>query len=108
MRKFPHKYLAAMIALKALPGSVKYDGDDQKIIESALHNLDLYLEVGVDSVVLENDHDVPYTHKPIPQEALDLVVKISKEVRRRFTNRLVFKYLWQIISNHWKLRTRLI
>ena len=33
MRKLPNKFLAAMIAVKALPGTPLYDGNDDRIME---------------------------------------------------------------------------
>lgn len=84
VRALPPKFLIAMIALRALPGAPLYDGNDQKIIDSALSDLDIYKKVGVDSVFLENDHDVPYIQPPLPQKAIDLYKKIAKKIRGEF------------------------
>ena len=60
IRILPPKFLAAMIAILPLPGSPLYEGDDQRVIDQALADLEVYKKVGVDSVLLENDHDLPY------------------------------------------------
>lgn len=73
-----------MIAVPALPGAPRYEGDDKRIIDQVLEDLEIYKNVKVDSIVLENDHDVPYGKPPLPQKAVDLMLEISKEVRKRF------------------------
>lgn len=83
-RILPNKFLAAMIAVLPLPGSPLYDGDDQKVIDQALSDLDLYKQAGVDSILLENDHDLPYIQPPLDEKGIALMTKICKEVRKRF------------------------
>ena len=83
-RILPAKFLAAMIAVLPLPGSPLYDGDDQKVIDQALADLEVYKEAGVDSILLENDHDLPYIQPPLDEKGVDLMKKIAKEVRGRF------------------------
>ena len=83
-RILPPKFLAAMIAVLPLPGSPLYDGDDQHVIDQALADLDMYKEAGVDSIILENDHDLPYIQPPLDERAIALMTQISKEVRKRF------------------------
>lgn len=84
MRKFPDKYLAAMIAVRALPGSPLYEGSNEKVIKQALTDLKKYKKVGVDSIVLENDFDLPYSKDPIPPRAIQLITKLAVEVRKNF------------------------
>jgi membrane complex biogenesis BtpA family protein len=78
------KFLAAMIAVLPLPGSPLYDGDDQRVIDQALSDLEHYKEAGVDSLLLENDHDLPYIQPPLDERGVALMTKIAKEVRKRF------------------------
>ena len=83
-RILPPKFLAAMIAVLPLPGSPLYDGDDQRIIDQALDDLDIYKEAGVDSILLENDHDLPYIQPPLDEKGITLMTEISQEARKRF------------------------
>ncbi len=83
-RMLPPKFLAAMIAVLPLPGSPLYDGGDQKVIDQALADLEVYKEAGVDSILLENDHDLPYIQPPLDEKGVTLMTKIAKEVRGRF------------------------
>ncbi len=83
-RILPDKFLAAMIAVLPLPGSPLYDGNDQRVIDQALADLDIYKKAGVDSVLLENDHDLPYIQPPLDRKSIALMTEICKEARKRF------------------------
>jgi len=84
VRTIRPKFLAAMIALRPLPGSPLYDGNERQILTQALSDLEHYRAAGVDGVVLENSHDLPYVRPPLPLKALRLVQKIAREIRSRF------------------------
>jgi len=80
----PDKFLAAMIAVLPLPGSPLYDGDDQRVKDQALADLDLYKKAGVDSIIFENDHDLPYIQPPLDEKAIALMTEICIEARKKF------------------------
>ena len=84
IRDLPSKFLAAMIAVLPLPGSPLYDADDQRVIDQALWDLEHYKRAGVDSILLENDHDLPYIQPPLDEKGIALMTRIAKEVRNRF------------------------
>ena len=84
MRILPPKFLAAMIAVLPLPGSPLYDGDDQRVIDRALSDLEAYKQAGVDSILLENDHDLPYIQPPLDEKGIALMTSIAREARNRF------------------------
>ena len=73
-----------MIALLPLPGSPRYNGDDEQIIAHALSDLIFYIQAGVDALVLENSHDLPYVKPPLPSRAVELTKRIAREIRGRF------------------------
>ena len=73
-----------MIAVRALPGSPRYDGDNKAIIKQAMDDFRHYKDAGVDSVFLENDNDIPFIKPPLPAQAVELMTVISREVRRQF------------------------
>jgi len=83
-RVLPQKFLAAMIAVLPLPGSPLYNGDDQKVIDQALADLETYKAAGVDSIIFENDHDLPYIQPPLDEKGVALMTKIAKQARERF------------------------
>ena len=84
MRTLPRKFLAAMIAVLPLPGSPLYDGDDQRVIDQALSDLEQYQAAGVDSIIFENDHDLPYIQPPLDPQGVALMTEIAREARQRF------------------------
>jgi membrane complex biogenesis BtpA family protein len=84
IRILPPKFLAAMVAVLPLPGSPRYDGDDQKVIGQALADLEVYKKAGVDSIIFENDHDLPYIQPPLDEGGIALMTKIAKEAREKF------------------------
>jgi uncharacterized protein len=83
-RDLPPKFLAAMVAVLPLPGSPLYKGDDSRVIDQALADLDVYKEAGVDSIIFENDHDLPYIQPPLDKKGIALMTKIVKEARKQF------------------------
>ena len=83
-RILPDKFLAAMIAVLPLPGSPLYNDDNQRVIDQALADIDAYKKAGVDSILLENSHDLPYIQPPLDEKGIALMTEISKEVRKRF------------------------
>src|SRR5438477_13160713 len=84
MRFLPEKFLGAMIAVLPLPGSPRYGGDDRRIPAQALSDLRHYTEAGVDAIVLENSHDLPYIKPPLPAAAVRLMKQLAAAVRERF------------------------
>ncbi len=73
-----------MIAMAPLPGAPGYDGDSQAVTNQALADLDLYVRAGVDCVIIENSHDLPYIKPPLPDDAVALMTEIAMLVRERF------------------------
>lgn len=73
-----------MIAVLPLPGSPGYGGSDKRIVTQALSDLRHYMDAGVDAIVLENSHDLPYIKPPLPHRAAELMKRVAHEVRRCF------------------------
>ena len=84
IQRLPEKFLAAMIAVRPLPGAPGYGGDEGSIINAAISDLGHYAREGVDAIVLENSHDLPYIKPPLPEKAVELMKRLSREVRARF------------------------
>ena len=84
MRALPDKFLAAMIAVRPLPGAPLYDGDDDSILAQARSDLRHYLKAGVDAIILENSHDLPYIKPPLPPRAVEMMKRVAREMRQGF------------------------
>jgi membrane complex biogenesis BtpA family protein len=85
LNELPDKALIAMIALRALPGAPLYDGNNQLIIDQALSDLGHYKRAGVDAVLLENDHDLPYAKGPLPGEAVEVIESVCAAMRAEWS-----------------------
>jgi len=83
-RILPPKFLAAMVAVLPLPGSPLYDGEDQRVIDQALADVAIYKAAGADSILFENDHDLPYIQPPLDEGGIALMTRIVKEARAEF------------------------
>lgn len=70
-----------MIHLRALPGTPFYDGNDQKIIDQALAELQIYNDAGVDGIMIENMHDIPYLKEKVGPEITAFMTKVAVAIR---------------------------
>nr|ACO11112.1 F13E9.13, mitochondrial precursor [Caligus rogercresseyi] len=68
-RIFPHARgnIIGMIHVKALPGTPSSSLSVPKIVESAVREAKVYQELGLDSVLIENMHDIPYVQRIGPE-----------------------------------------
>ena len=54
------KAIVGMIHVGALPGTPRYRAGLEQIIQRAVGEAELYTRAGVDGLLIENMHDVPY------------------------------------------------
>jgi len=73
--------IIGMVHLEALPGTPKFKGDLHHIIAKAVAEAELYKSCGVDAVMIENMHDVPYCRKVGPEIVASMTLA-STEIRR--------------------------
>nr|XP_022908355.1 uncharacterized protein F13E9.13, mitochondrial-like [Onthophagus taurus]XP_022908356.1 uncharacterized protein F13E9.13, mitochondrial-like [Onthophagus taurus] len=72
-----------MIHLRALPGTPKYDGSLQKIIDTALKETEIYLKHNIDGLLIENMHDIPYVQsKRFKPETVAVMTRITTEIKK--------------------------
>jgi len=76
------KPIIGMIHLKALPGSPKFDNNINAIINSALNELNIYKKAGIDAIVIENMHDVPYLKNNVGHEISSLMSIIAYQIKK--------------------------
>ncbi len=79
---FNEKRIIAMIHIQALPGTPKYAGSFRTIIETALEEAKIYSDAGVDSIMIENMHDVPYLKREVGHEISTAMAIIACEIKR--------------------------
>jgi membrane complex biogenesis BtpA family protein len=75
------KPIIAMIHVDALPGTPKYKGDIKSIINKAKSEAKLYKDAGIDVLMIENMHDVPYLNRTAGPEITAIMSILLYEVK---------------------------
>jgi len=80
---FPKKHsIIGMIHLQALPGTPASQYSMDQIIEKSLTDAAIYHMAGVDGLMIENMHDVPYLNREVGHEITAAMSVIAKEIKR--------------------------
>jgi membrane complex biogenesis BtpA family protein len=75
------KTIIAAIHVEALPGTPRYRGDMRSIIGKARDEAAIYQKAGIDTVIIENMHDVPYLRKRVGPEVVAAMAVLGNEVK---------------------------
>ena len=79
---FPRpKPIVGVIHVGALPGTPRSSQTVAELITSARNEARLYRESGVDGVIVENMHDVPYSRGEVGPEIVAAMTAIATEVK---------------------------
>ncbi|GAU96372.1 hypothetical protein RvY_07828 [Ramazzottius varieornatus] len=74
-----------VVHLHALPGTPRNSKSIQEIVDVACKEANIYFKHGVDAVIVENSHDIPYVKHPhIGPEITSYVTRVCAEIRRQF------------------------
>lgn len=76
------KPVIGVIHVGALPGTPRSSQTVSELISSARNEAKLYRESGVDGVIVENMHDVPYLRGEVGPEIVAGMTAIATEVKR--------------------------
>ena len=76
-----NKPVIGVIHVGALPGTPRSSQTVSELIASAKHEAQLYREAGVDGVMIENMHDVPYLRGEVGPEIVAAMTAIAVEVK---------------------------
>lgn len=76
-----NKILVGMIHVLSLPGTPGNKLSSQKIIDKAVEEAKVFKEIGFNTVMIENMHDIPYT-KTVGPEVTTLMAIIGKEIKK--------------------------
>ena len=77
------KSVIAMIHVEALPGTPKYKGNMKNIISAAVDEAMIYKNSGVDAIMIENMHDVPYLNNNAGPEITAAMAIVAYEVKAK-------------------------
>src|SRR5437588_12881472 len=76
--------VVGMLHLAALPGSPRFDGSLNVILDAMLRDADALVSGGVNGLMLENFGDVPFYPGRVPAHVISHMTALACEVRRRF------------------------
>lgn len=70
-----------MIHVGALPGTPAYGGDFSSILQQAVAEAKVYTSAGVNSILLENMHDLPYLNREVGHEISTSMAVVAAAVK---------------------------
>jgi len=73
--------LIGVVHVHALPGASGYSGDIEKVIAAAMDDAKLYKQGGVDAIVVENMHDVPYLTGYVDPETVSAMTVVANAIK---------------------------
>src|SRR6185295_17460420 len=80
---FSHsKPVVGVIHVGALPGTPRSERSVGELIGAAREEAKIYRECGVDGIIIENMHDVPYLKGEVGQEIVAAMTAIGTEVKQ--------------------------
>jgi len=80
------KTLVGMIHVAALPGTPNHSYPIQQIVAQVIHEAQIYIDAGIDALMIENMHDVPYLKLNVGPEIVACMTALSVALRS-FTNK---------------------
>jgi len=75
------KPVIGVIHVGALPGTPRNNQNVAELVKSARNEAQLYRETGVDGIMIENMHDVPYLRGEVGPEIVAAMTAIGTEVK---------------------------
>ncbi|MCZ6794292.1 MAG: BtpA/SgcQ family protein [Planctomycetota bacterium] len=76
------KLLLGVVHLRPLPGSPRFEGRLEAVVDSARADCEAILEAGFDGYVLENFGDLPFHPGPAPAHVISCMTRVACELRR--------------------------
>ncbi len=76
------KPLVGVVHVQALPGTPCHKYSMTEIIEKAIRDSEIYLEEGVNSILIENMHDCPYLNREVGPEIIAGMTAVCSELRK--------------------------
>lgn len=76
------KAIIGMVHVQALPGTPKHQLSVNQIIDLALEEALIYKKAGIDSIMIENMHDVPYLKNRVGHEVSTTMTLIANAIKK--------------------------
>jgi hypothetical protein len=77
-----HKFFIGVVHLRPLPGSPRWRGDVESVIEFAVKDARAYESGGADALFIENFGDVPFTKGPVATETVAAMAAAGRAIRQ--------------------------
>ncbi|GAB0105200.1 BtpA/SgcQ family protein [Nocardia sp. JMUB6875] len=78
----PDKSVIACVHLLPTPGSPGYRGSVAEIYDTAMEEVELFADCGVDALIVENFRDGPFHPGVVPPETIAILAGVTREVVR--------------------------
>ncbi len=78
-----NKSIIGMVHVAALPGTPRNTAGIAEIVSAALRDALLLAEGGVDAIMIENMHDMPYLNRTAGPEIVSAMTAVAVELRRK-------------------------
>lgn len=72
----------AMVHVQALPGTPQHCLPLERIVERACAEAELYQQCGVDGILVENMHDLPYMRGKVEPEIVASMTRVCSEIKQ--------------------------
>lgn len=73
--------LIGVVHVPALPGADAYAGNMTAVIKQSLADAHAYKESGIDALIIENMHDVPYLRAGVPPETVAAMTVVAQAIK---------------------------
>jgi uncharacterized protein len=77
-----HKLFIGVVHLQPLPGSPRWQGDMESVIEFAVNDARAYERGGAHALFVENFGDVPFTKGPVAPETIAAMAAAGRAIRQ--------------------------
>jgi len=82
MISFKKKSVIACVHLLPTPGSHLFDGQVERIYDTAIHESKVFVDNGVDAIIVENFRDGPFFPDRVPAETVATIAGVTREIIR--------------------------
>lgn len=76
------KPVIGMVHVQALPGTPKHKFETSLIIDKAIEEAQLYVKAGIDAIMIENMHDIPYLKNGVGHEVSSMMTLIAYQIKQ--------------------------
>ena len=76
--------LIGMIHLPPLPGSPRFGGSMNAVLDHAMNDAQVLIDAGFDSLLIENYGDIPFYKEHVPPHTISAMTVAAHEIRRSF------------------------